>query len=115
MARSQFYAPSASLSVQAAHIRLLRNALHTPREPLSVFLEASLGCIHSVGGTNELRDVCWRADLLRFTAYRTDKGSLDKGGLPQPAFLNFDASLLYPPAHTIQVGSCASLHLASCA
>ena len=50
-------------------------------------------------------ELCWRADLLRFTAYRTDKGSLDKGGLPQPAFLNFDASLLYPPAHTIQVGS----------
>ena len=57
--------------------------------------------------------MCQCADLLRFTAYRTDKGSLDKGGLPQPAFLNFDASLLYPPAHTIQVGSCASLHLAS--
>ena len=43
------------------------------------------------------------ADLLRFTVYRTDKGSLDKGGLPQPAFLNFDAELLYPVAHTMQV------------
>ena len=44
-----------------------------------------------------------RADLLRFTVFRTDKGSLDKGGLPQPAFLNFHAKLLYPPAHPIQV------------
>ena len=35
--------------------------------------------------------------------YRTDKGSLDKGGLPQPSFLNFDAKLLYPPAHALQV------------
>ena len=43
------------------------------------------------------------ADLLRFTVYRTDKGSLDKGGLPQPAFLNFDAELLYPPAHGMEV------------
>ena len=33
----------------------------------------------------------------------TDKGSLDKGGLPQPAFLNFDAELLFPIAHTMQV------------
>lgn len=45
----------------------------------------------------------YASDLLRFTVYRTDKGSLDKGGLPQPAFLNFDAALLYPVAHTMQV------------
>lgn len=47
--------------------------------------------------------VLYAADLLRFTVYRTDKGSLDKGGLPQPAFLNFDAELLFPVAHTMQV------------
>ncbi len=40
---------------------------------------------------------------MRFTVYRTDKGSLDKGGLPQPSFLNFDAKLLFPPAHALQV------------
>lgn len=40
---------------------------------------------------------------MRFTVYRTDKGSLDKGGLPQPSFLNFDAKLLHPPAHALQV------------
>ena len=43
------------------------------------------------------------ADLLRFTVFRTDKGSLDKGGLPQPSFLNFHAKLLFPPAHPMQV------------
>ena len=46
------------------------------------------------------------ADLLRFTVFRTDKGSLDKGGLPQPSFLNFHAKLLYPPAHAMQVRTC---------
>ena len=43
------------------------------------------------------------ADPLRFMVFRTDKGSLDKGGLPQPAFLNFNVKLLYPPAHPMQV------------
>ena len=47
--------------------------------------------------------MCCHADLIRFTVYRTDKGSLDKGGLPQPSFLNFDAKLLFPPAHPLQV------------
>ena len=51
------------------------------------------------------------ADLMLFNVYRTDKGSLDKGGLPQPAFLNFDAKLLYPPAHALQV-RCACLDAA---
>ena len=50
---------------------------------------------------------------MRFTVYRTDKGSLDKGGLPQPSYLNFDAKLLYPPPHALQVRR-AWLNPASC-
>lgn len=46
-----------------------------------------------------------RADLLRLTVYRTDAGSLDKKGVAQPAFLNFDAKLLHPPAHEMQARS----------
>ncbi len=47
-----------------------------------------------------------RTDLLRLTVYRTDAGSLDKNGEPQPTFLNFDAQLLHPPAHEMQERSC---------
>ena len=60
------------------------------------------------------------ADLLSFTVYRTDKGSLDKGGLRQPAFLNFDAELLFPPAHGMEVrltaipGPCRPPHQPMC-
>ena len=43
------------------------------------------------------------ADLLSLTIYRTDAGSLDKNGVAQPAFLNFDAKLRHPPAHEMQV------------
>ncbi len=39
--------------------------------------------------------------------FRTEEGSLAKSGFAQPAFLNFDAELLYPPAHHMQV-RCAS-------
>ena len=55
------------------------------------------------GGGRPLTCTACPADLLRFSVCRTDKGSLDKGGLPQPSFLNFDAKLLYPPAHALQV------------
>ncbi|BDA44649.1 hypothetical protein COCOBI_06-1260 [Coccomyxa sp. Obi] len=41
-------------------------------------------------------------DLLSLTIYRTDAGSLDRNGVPQPAFLNFDAKLHHPPAHEMQ-------------
>lgn len=47
--------------------------------------------------------MCLSADLLSMTIYRTDAGSLDKNGVPQPAFLNFDAKLRHPPAHEMQV------------
>ena len=43
--------------------------------------------------------------------FRTEEGSLAKSGFAQPAFLNFDAELLYPPAHHMQV-RCASLEAA---
>ena len=44
--------------------------------------------------------------------FRTEAGSLTQSGLSQPAFLNFDAELMYPPAHHMQVmGSCLTLLL----
>ncbi|EIE21423.1 hypothetical protein COCSUDRAFT_43159 [Coccomyxa subellipsoidea C-169] len=57
-----------------------------------------------LGNTIELT-----TDLLRLTVYRTDAGSLDKNGEPQPTFLNFDAQLLHPPAHEMQARSSAEL------
>ncbi|CAL8469662.1 g9203 [Coccomyxa elongata] len=51
----------------------------------------------TLGNTVELT-----TDLLSLTIYRTDAGSLDKNGVPQPAFLNFDAKLNHPPAHEMQ-------------
>ncbi len=38
------------------------------------------------------------ADLLQLTMWLTPAGTLDAGGLEQPAYLNFDVALLGPPA-----------------
>lgn len=35
--------------------------------------------------------------------YLTPAGTRDEGGILQPAYLNFDAALLGPPAHAIKV------------
>jgi hypothetical protein len=35
--------------------------------------------------------------------YLTPAGTIDAGGVEQPAYLNFDASLLQAPAHGIKV------------
>ncbi len=44
------------------------------------------------------------ADLLSVIVYLTPAGTRDEGGVPQPAYLNFDAALLGPPAHSLKVG-----------
>ena len=41
--------------------------------------------------------VC-RADLLQITVWLTPAGTVDDGGVKQPAYINFDVSLLSPPA-----------------
>ena len=38
------------------------------------------------------------ADLLQITIWLTPAGTVDNGGLEQPAYLNFDVALLGPPA-----------------
>ncbi len=42
------------------------------------------------------------------TIFLTPAGTRDEGGVIQPAYLNFDAALLGPPANGITVGP---LHL----
>ena len=45
----------------------------------------------------------WGADLLQVVIWVTPAGTMDDGGLVQPAYLNFDAALLGPPAsHEMQ-------------
>jgi len=41
--------------------------------------------------------------------YKTDAGVLDKGGVPQPAYLNFEMALNTFPKETLKVGSSAAL------
>ncbi|CAK0784477.1 hypothetical protein CVIRNUC_007681 [Coccomyxa viridis] len=38
------------------------------------------------------------SDMLSVVAYLTPAGTLDEGGVVQPAYINFDADLLSPPA-----------------
>lgn len=38
------------------------------------------------------------ADLLQMVIWLTPAGTMDEGGLKQPAYLNFELSLLGPPA-----------------
>ena len=47
--------------------------------------------------------LCLRADLVEVTVYLTPAGTLDEGGVRQPAYLNFDAALLGPPAGELTV------------
>lgn len=46
------------------------------------------------------------ADLLSVVVYLTPAGTRDEGGVIQPAYLNFDAALLGPPAHGLKVREC---------
>ncbi len=39
-----------------------------------------------------------RADLLQITIWLAPAGTVDNGGVEQPAYLNFDMALLGPPA-----------------
>ena len=45
--------------------------------------------------------------MLSVVAYLTPAGTLDEGGVVQPAYINFDADLLSPPAGAMKV--CAPL------
>ncbi len=38
------------------------------------------------------------ADLLQITIWLTPAGTVDNGGVEQPAYLNFDVALLGPPS-----------------
>ena len=51
------------------------------------------------------------ADLLQVVIWVTPAGTLDNGGLVQPAYLNFDAALLGPPASLEMQASAPSLVL----
>ena len=44
-----------------------------------------------------LTELVPRADLLNLVVYVTPAGTLDEGGVVQPAYLNFDAELLAHP------------------
>ena len=39
------------------------------------------------------------ADLLQLTVWLTPAGTIDEGGVEQPAYLNFDAALLGRPSN----------------
>ncbi|BDA48425.1 hypothetical protein COCOBI_12-1040 [Coccomyxa sp. Obi] len=41
-------------------------------------------------------------DMLNVVVFLTPAGTLDEGGFIQPAYLNFDAALLGPPAHGLK-------------
>ena len=41
--------------------------------------------------------------MLSVVAYLTPAGTLDEGGVVQPAYINFDADLLSPPAGAMKV------------
>lgn len=43
-------------------------------------------------------EVVLAADLLQVVVWLTPAGTLDDGGVKQPAYLNFEVSLLGPPA-----------------
>ena len=46
------------------------------------------------------------ADLLQITIWLTPAGTVDEGGVQQPAYLNFDIALLGPPAgNQMEVGA----------
>ena len=45
--------------------------------------------------------------MLSVVAYLTPAGTLDEGGVVQPAYINFDADLLSPPTGAMKV--CALL------
>ncbi len=49
------------------------------------------------------------ADLVSVVVYLTPAGTRDEGGVIQPAYLNFDATLLGPPANGLKVRDCASV------
>jgi len=44
------------------------------------------------------------ADLVQVVVWVTPAGTLDEGGLEQPAYLNFDVALLGPPANSEMQG-----------
>ncbi len=45
------------------------------------------------------------ADLLQLTVWLTPAGTVDEGGVEQPAYLNFDAALLGRPSNNeMEVG-----------
>ena len=52
---------------------------------------------------------CCCADMLSVTVFVTPAGTRDAGGVLQPAYLNFDAQLLGPPAPGMKVCA-APLH-----
>ena len=58
--------------------------------------------LSSVMRADMLPDVA--ADLLSSVVFLTPAGTRDEGGVIQPAYLNFDAALLGPPACEIKVG-----------
>lgn len=43
------------------------------------------------------------ADLLNLVVFVTPAGTRNEGGIEQPAYLNFDAELLSPPAGAMKV------------
>ena len=51
------------------------------------------------------------ADLLQMVIWLTPAGTMDDGGLKQPAYLNFELSLLGPPAgNEMKVGLLTGPH-----
>lgn len=47
--------------------------------------------------THGLTELVPLVDLLNLVVYVTPAGTIDEGGVVQPAYLNFDAELLAPP------------------
>ena len=43
------------------------------------------------------------ADMINLAAFVTPAGTRDEGGVEQPAYINFEAELLAPPAGALQV------------
>ena len=60
----------------------------------------------------DIEEVVLVADLLQVVVWLTPAGTLDDGGVKQPAYLNFEVSLLGPPAgNEMKVGSLCKTNL----
>lgn len=59
--------------------------------------------MHWLQGSFHAEVACPHAETMSITVYMTDAGVKDKGGVEQPAYLNFEAELNKEPEHDLRV------------